>query len=97
MENKHTHTFSSFFFSRIELSKLTAQDALKLVSKILNVKLLQAINFTATYYGKSIQGQHVCLLVKCSKDSQSSFSINIKASTASLAKELLAELTALLM
>lgn len=35
-----------------------------MVARALNVALLEAVSFTATYYGITIQGHHVAVLVR---------------------------------
>lgn len=50
---------------RLTVEKQGVADALKLTQSLLNVQLLEAIAFTATYYGQLVTDQsHVAVLVK---------------------------------
>jgi hypothetical protein len=72
---------------------MTVKAALEAICKVGGVCLIEAINFTATFYGRTFDSKgHVCFLVKAAADSQV-LSIDVKASSESLADSLLSVLT----
>jgi hypothetical protein len=81
---------------RFELQKLAVEDALKMLSPLLNTHLIEAYNFTATYYGQFVVDRaHVCVLVKAKKGDPA-ISVEIKTPSQDLSNSLLDELAGVL-
>jgi len=81
----------------ITLSRHAVPDALKLVSSILNVQLIEAVAFTAMYYGQlTSDNSHICALVKAKKGDNTSLALEIKTPSQSLSDALLEELVSFL-
>jgi hypothetical protein len=55
--------------NQVALQRMSVKEALQAICVFAGVTLVEAINFTATFYGKTVHGAHVCLLVKASRES----------------------------
>ncbi len=84
--------------TRLVLRSATLADALKLVARVLNVRLIEARNFTATYYGHSDLLGPVAVLVKSSREeaelAHPTLAVDVKTATAAFSAALIAELQA---
>lgn len=77
----------------IKLPKHSITEALELVSLCINVQLVEAVNYTATYYGKlSSDNSDVCVLVKAQKGEKGQISVEIKTISQEISDGLMAEL-----
>lgn len=77
----------------IKISKHSLKDALELVSSCLNVELVEAVNYTATYYGKLVvNNSGVFILVKAQKGDEGRISVEIKSVLQAVSDGLMAEL-----
>jgi len=77
----------------IDLPNHSVAEALRLVTACLNVSLVEAKNYTATYYGKFVVDESdVCILVKADKGKDGRISVAIKSNSQALSDGLLEEL-----
>ena len=71
-------------------------EALKAISSVLRVQLVEAANMTATYYGRymlvSPQESHVCVYVKARKDDPTALHVDVKTCFDALSAKLVKEL-----
>ena len=80
--------------SNISLKKLRVSEVIRTIPGLLNVSLVEAVNFTATYFGTLATNQtSVAVLVKARKGDDSSVSIEIKTTSSKVSDELLEECT----
>jgi len=82
---------------KIHLNKSSVAEALRMVSGVVNVALVEAVSFTATYYGQvCLDNSHVAIMVKAKRDDDTSIWVDIKGAnqawTDGLMKELIASL-----
>ncbi len=77
--------------TRVTLQRMNVKEALQAICVFAGVTLVEAINFTATFYGRSLHGGHVCLLVKAARDSMD-LSIDAKCTSQALTDAVLAAL-----
>jgi len=76
----------------LTLKKLKVSDALRIVSPTINVALVEAANFAATYYGTlRPDGSPVAVLVKAKKGDDSSLTIEIKSTSTRVSEALMEE------
>jgi AP-3 complex subunit delta len=81
----------------VQLGRHTLQNALKLIPKVIHVQLVVAANFAATYYGKTIHGYDVGVLVKADaaafkSNALTKIKVEIKSAKQPLCDALLQEL-----
>lgn len=78
----------------LTLKRTKVADALRSVTALLNVALVEAVSFTATYYGVSVSnGSSVAVLVKARKGDDSALSVEVKSTSSQLSDALLEEVT----
>ena len=78
---------------RITLNRMNVKEALEAICLCSGVRLVEAINFTATFYGRTLDSTgHVCFLVKAPRDSNT-LSLDIKSTKQALSDVLLSVLT----
>ncbi len=78
---------------RITLNRMNVKEALEAICLCSGVRLVEAINFTATFYGRTLDSTgHICFLVKAPRDSNT-LSLDIKSSKQALSDAMLSVLT----
>lgn len=80
--------------AKIALSGISVAEALRAVCQILNVALVEAVNYNATYAGTlQVDQSPVAVLVKAKKDDPVNVVVEVKSSANPVSQGLLAELT----
>lgn len=81
----------------ITLARHSVPDALKVVSSILNLQLIEAVAFTAMYYGQlASDNSHICALVKAKKGDNTGLALEVKTPSQAVSDALLDELVSFL-
>ena len=80
--------------AKIALAGISVAEALRAVCQIVNVALVEAVNYNATYAGTlQVDQSPVAILVKAKKDDPVNVVVEVKSSTNAVSQGLLAELT----
>jgi hypothetical protein len=77
----------------IKLGAMSVKEALSSICTFAGVSLVEAVNFTATYFGRTLTNQPVCLLVQASRDS-TDISIDVKSTQQAISDSVLGSLIA---
>jgi len=77
---------------KVALGELSVGDALKNVCPLLNIALVEALNFNAMYYGQLVTDQrHVAVMIKANKNDNSNIQVEIKTASQALSNSLMEE------